>query len=215
MELRKRPRWRISMIIIMVVALTLLCVYFLLNAMIRPGLLLYAETRIQAIATDAIYEAIYTHMSNSEESYVDILQTNGEVQYIEMNNRALNKLASLISADVQNYINKIGVQGIDIPYGTASGIPQLAGYGPKMHMTFRPEGTSQVDFSSEFRSAGINQTMHRVHMVVRTDIAMVLPGMTQNISTKVDMTVAEHIVIGKVPNAYAGGSAGGILNLTP
>lgn len=215
MEIRKRPRRRAVIIIALVVVIALLSFYLTLSAFIRPGLLQYAETRIQAIATDAIYEAIHIQMSNSEDSYVDILQANGEVQYIEMNNRALNKLASLISADVQNYINKMGVQGIDIPLGTATGIPQLAGYGPKLHMTFLPEGTAQVDFSSEFRAAGINQTLHRVHMVVRTDIAMVLPGATRNITTKVDMTVAEHIVIGKVPNAYAGDGAGGILNLTP
>lgn len=216
---RKRPQKSKAVLIagIILAACLSVCllVYVVFNALVQPGLVQYAEYRIQSIATDAIYLAIETAMHTSDDSYVDILQENGQVYYIEMNSRELNKLASRVSTDVQDYINQIGVQGVDIPFGTASGIPLLAGHGPNILLKFRPEGTSQVDFSTEFRSAGINQTLHRVHMVVRTDISMVLPGVARTVTTRVDMTVAEHVIVGNVPEGYAGGDGTGILNLTP
>ncbi len=210
-----RKRHRLLALLVLFVVL-LAALYYMLNQYITPGLYLYAETRVQALATDAIYAAILTATDGvATEDYVTVMRSEDQVYYIEMNNRALNRLAAQCSTDVQNWLYDVGEQGITIPLGTASGIPLLSGGGPNVHVTFAPEGTAQVDFSSEFHDAGINQTMHRVHMQVRTDIALVLPGLTRNITTKVDMTVAEHIIVGRVPNAYAGSESAGELNLVP
>ncbi|MDR1619654.1 MAG: sporulation protein YunB [Clostridiales bacterium] len=219
MEIHLRRRAKIRRVIIIGggALAALLVAYFALNAIVRPGMIAYASVRVDALATDAIYASMGKLMAaeNDGEPYVSVLQSEKQVYYIEMNNRALNRLAANMASEVQTYINGLGAQGIDIPLGTASGIPMLAGRGPNIRMKFAMEGTAEIGYSSEFHSAGINQTLHRVHMVARTNIAFVLPGYAGVITTRGDMTVAEHVIVGEVPDGYVNGSMDGILNLTP
>ena len=69
-------------------------------------------------------------------------------------------------------------------------------------MTFYPESTINAAFTSEFRTAGINQTLHRVILRLAAEITVVLPSDVQVVSTRVEVPIAEHIIVGKVPEAF-------------
>lgn len=202
-EYRKRRLKRKMAVIIIAIFIMLLIIYLILNSLIMPPLIQYADTRVRTIANAAIYASIFSCIEEDSGAYVDILQQDGKVYYIEINNKALSSLASKCAMDVQQTLDQTGRQGIAVPWGTASGIPVFAGIGPSIRVSFEPKGTAQVNYSSEFRAAGINQTIHRIEMDVQVDIALVLPGYVKSISTNVDMTVAEHIIVGDVPNVYA------------
>ncbi len=218
MELRKRPRRRKIYVILGAVILLLALAYAFINAQLQPALARLAEIRVQSAASDAMYAAVLECLAADETSteFVDILQTQDQVYYIELNNRALNLFASRCAQAAQSRVASIGKQGIDIPMGTATGIPLFSGTGPMLHMTFHPESNVRTAFSSEFRTAGINQTLHRVVLRLEVQFAVVLPGSTCVVASQVDVPVAEHIIVGKVPEAFTDvNNEEDMLNLVP
>lgn len=204
MELRKRPRRRKIYVILGAVILLLALAYALINAQLQPALARLAQMRVQSAASDAMYAAVLECLEADETSteFVDILQTQDQVYYIELNNRALNLFALRCAQVAQARVTAIGKQGIDIPMGTATGIPLLSGTGPMLHMSFSPESNVRTAFSSEFRTAGINQTLHRVVLRLEVQFAVVLPGSANIVTSQVDVPVAEHIIVGKIPQAF-------------
>ena len=58
------------------------------------------------------------------------------------------------------------------------------------------------DFSSEFKSVGINQIKHSIYLNVVADISIVMPSRTQNLEVSTDILVGEFIIVGSIPEVY-------------
>lgn len=221
MEIRKRIRKYKVWILLGVIAFVIVACYVAINAQLQPALIKIAQVRVNAMASDAMYGAVLEYMNSleQEEPYFDVRASGDQVYYVELNRRALTKFGSECSLLAQKRLLEYGMQGISVPIGTASGISIFAGMGPNIQVTFRPENNMQTHFSSEFRSAGINQTLHRVIMKLEAQIAIILPGHTEIIYSYTDIPVAEQIIVGKVPQTYAdlnlNGSGDAPLNLVP
>ncbi len=218
MEIRKRPRRRKILWMIGAAALLFALSVGLVNAQLRPALIELAKTRVQAIASDAMYEAVLgcINAQPEETSYVDILKTADQVYYVEINNKELSLLAANCARAVQKSLSQVGQQGVQVSLGTASGLPLFSGTGPMLRMTFTPESSVQAAFTSEFRTAGINQTLHRIQMKISVQVAIVLPGSTQSIRVETMVPVAEHVIVGKVPGAFTDvNNEEDMLNLIP
>jgi hypothetical protein len=64
-------------------------------------------------------------------------------------------------------------------------------------------------FESSFVHAGINQTLHQVHMYVLVDVAVLVLGRTVIFTVESDVVVAETIIVGDVPDTFfQGGNYG-------
>lgn len=218
MDIRIRPRRKKVWLVLAAAALLFALSAALVNAQLRPAMEQLAKSRVQAMASEAMYEAVLDCINAQPEdvSYVDILKTDDQVYYVEINNMALAKLSAQCARAVQERLLSVGEQGIAVPMGTASGLPLLAGSGPMLRMTFMPESSAQAAYSSEFRTAGINQTLHKIQMRITAQIAVVLPGSTMSITVLTEVPVAEHIIVGKVPDAFTDvNNEEDMLNLIP
>ena len=60
-------------------------------------------------------------------------------------------------------------------YGNFTGNSLLAGCGPNVKVKVIPIGTVTTDFKTEFVSAGINQTRHRVYLTVYCTMYVAAP----------------------------------------
>ena len=202
MRVRSRLYKRL-LVIILAVALLGAFLYAFLNAQLRPALLQLARTRVQSAASSAMLEAVLDCLEGYEStSFVDILKTDDQVFYIELKNIELTRFSARCAKNAQARLISMGKQGIELPIGSISSVPLLSGYGPYVHMTFYPESTINAAFTSEFRTAGINQTLHRVILRLAAEITVVLPSDVQVVSTRVEVPIAEHIIVGKVPEAF-------------
>ncbi len=218
MEYRKRRVKRMIFIIAGAVLVLLILSYALINAQLRPALMHMAQTRVQAEASKAMYTSVLEQLSESEQStdFVEVQKTEDQVFYVELNSAAINLFAARCADAAQTKLTQIGKQGIDLPMGTAAGIPLFAGAGPMLRMNFSPEGAVQTHISSEFRSAGINQTLHRIILTLTADVAIILPGSARTDTVSLSMPVAEQIIVGKVPDAYTDvANQEDMLNLVP
>lgn len=86
--------------------------------------------------------------------------------------------------------------------GSFTGTRILSGIGPSVKLRIEMVGDVDTDFRSEFKEAGINQTLHRLYLQVDCKVAVLTPIHTieQNISNQV--ILAENVIVGKIPSTY-------------
>ena len=63
-------------------------------------------------------------------------------------------------------------------------------------------GTVKTNFVTEFESAGINQTRHKISLEATASVRIVLPSGARTVSVQASALMAESILIGDVPQSY-------------
>ena len=63
-------------------------------------------------------------------------------------------------------------------------------------------GNIDTNLKSEFSSAGINQTLHRIYLEVTCNVTILTPFNTIEESILNQVLLAEAVVIGTTPNTY-------------
>ena len=64
------------------------------------------------------------------------------------------------------------------------------------------EGTVETDLRSEFKEAGINQTLHRIYLEIRCDVSILTPYETINETIVNQVLLTEGVIVGNIPNTY-------------
>ena len=57
-------------------------------------------------------------------------------------------------------------------------------------------------FSTEFESAGINQTRHKIYLSLHTVVRLVIPSSARQVTLNGQMLIAESIIVGDVPQSF-------------
>ena len=65
-----------------------------------------------------------------------------------------------------------------------------------------PVGSVTTEFKTEFESAGINQTRHKIYIEASARVDLILPRGAQSAAINTQVSVAESIIIGGVPESY-------------
>ena len=94
-----------------------------------------------------------------------------------------------------------GVEATDAALKSA-GISLISGYGPPIKIEIFPYGEVGCKFLSQFISAGINQTQHKIYVQVDTFVNVVLPFKTLSVRMKNEVLVCESVIIGEIPETY-------------
>lgn len=198
--------------------IVVVCIYTLNS--VSPTIVAFSEAKIKSLTTAAVNSAIFEVMLEPI-SYGDLVSieknADGEITLIAANSMIINKLARDMAQSTETYIEKMGEQDVKIPIGTLSGSPLLAGKGFKVTIRVLPLGSVKCQFVSEFETAGINQTRHKIYLDVVATISIVLPTSQSIVKTNTPVLVSESIIVGKVPDTYlsAGSIFGQDYDLTP
>ena len=78
----------------------------------------------------------------------------------------------------------------------------LWGLGPTLKVHAMTVGTVDGEFFSEFTSAGVNQTLHRICLKLTVPLTLMLPGGAVETVSETELCVAETVIVGQVPQAY-------------
>lgn len=205
-KLSKRAKWRIALAIFL--AIIVLCFFYYFRV-ICPVIIGLSEEKVRSLATSSISKVVGDVMVSEQTSYDGLVHVsydaNNNVELIEVDTVEVNILIREVTRLVQDEFDKLGENGIDISLGTFTGIPFLFGYGPNVKINLVPVGSVQTNVHSSFTSAGLNQTLHRLYFVVSTIIGMVLPGMTENFTTNLEVLLCENVIVGQIPEVYLQG----------
>lgn len=127
----------------------------------------------------------------------------------------MNKLASEVALTVQETIKSIRTPTIRVPLGNIFGSQLLAQYGPKIDIDVTPIGRVNVDFFTEFQESGINQTRHKIYLVVKAQVKTIIPFSSSNMVVESTVPIAETIIVGRVPDNYINVPPNEFMNVVP
>ncbi len=177
----------------------------------------YANAR--SLAVHVLNQAVQ-EMVDTGIAYDEIMQVHrdeaGRVTLLKANTSLMNGLASETALRAQASLASLENQFISIPLGAALGMTILAGSGPRIRVQILPVGAVSAQFSTEFQSAGINQTRHRILLTLEATVRLVIPTGVREVAVSTQMAVAESIIVGQVPDSFVDvNNDSDMLNLLP
>lgn len=211
-----KPRFiRVALAIAIFVGVFVLsATYFRSN--IVPTVIENSDATVRAIGTNAVNLAATSVLNENvtyDELFTVVKDTDENITMIQANSPKINSIARQIANLAQANLDALGVQTVDIAFGTFTGLALLTGLGPDVSINIVPIGTAYCDFVSAFSSAGINQTLHKIYIDVYADIDVITPIADQVIQVKAEVLVCENLIVGKIPSTYLDVN-GNLLNLT-
>ena len=202
--LRNQKNVKKKIIFLILLILIMISLIYLVHYNLEPKILALCDSRAKRIGITATSSVINDTFSDVDyDDLVTIKQDqSGKVTAINADVSKLNRLASEVLLGVQDKLSSI--EEVDIKYPVASlfGESIFSGYGPKLNVKVIPSGTATVNFNSEFESAGINQTRHRISIQVKTNVRIIAPFFSKTNEYADEITIAESIIVGEVPASY-------------
>ncbi|WMM23441.1 sporulation protein YunB [Tissierella sp. MB52-C2] len=198
-------RWKEKKLIISIVIIILFAiyVYFYIDNNIKPTLIALSEIKAKAVTTTAINDTIKSRLKNNI-SYDDLIlikyDNNGRATLVQANMMMMNTIAADVALEVQEQLGKLSANKVDVPLGNAFNRQMIR--LPSIKLEIQPQGSVNVDFSTEFEEAGINQTRHRIYLIVMTDIRMIIPLTSETLRVTTNIPIAETVIVGEVPEQY-------------
>ena len=123
----------------------------------------------------------------------------GEPVAVQADTAALHELRLQVLGTLEESLN--GSVTVEVPVGSLTGVALFNGRGFPVPLTLGMEGSADLSFQTEFVSAGINQSCHRVTMTV----AVKAQGFSQSrrfetqVEVETSTVLAETVLVGAVP----------------
>ncbi|MGO1818505.1 MAG: sporulation protein YunB [Senegalia sp. (in: firmicutes)] len=201
----KRKTFKKRYVIIVILIVFIIYSFLIIDKNIRPTILAISQVKARMVATQAINDAVKENIGE-ELQYKNLINLNydneGKLRTIQNNTMMMTKISSNIALAVQDEIRQIGIKKVRIPLGNALNSQLLSQYGPKVSMKMTPQGSVTVDFTSEFIESGINQTVHRVILIIKTNVRIIVPLATETEKVITQIPIAETVIVGEVPDSY-------------
>jgi sporulation protein YunB len=194
-------------IIVFFVLTLFLCVLISLfiNNVVYGVITEYAEVKVREMTVAAVNKAVLDAVSG-DLTYDDIVSVTkdggGNVTVMQANTILINKIAQDVAKQAVKEFESIGEQTLEIPIGSLSGSPLFTGLGPPVCVKILSASSVICRFKSEFDSAGINQTRHKIYIEAAADMNIVLPAASKNVECVVEIYIAEAVLVGDVPRTF-------------
>ena len=187
-------------------AMILLGIVFLTDLSLRPVIQTVNAYECHAAVTRIINKAVLAELERSDVNYASLVDlttdSSGEVVSVASNVMNINRLKTNVSDRIEREIERMSAIDIEIPIGTLTGVELLHGRGFPVGMTVKPLGYARTAIISEFKEAGINQTLHRILIEISADVDAVIPGYSTEVEVHTTIIAAETVIVGRVPDAY-------------
>ncbi|MBP3630553.1 MAG: sporulation protein YunB, partial [Clostridia bacterium] len=160
---------------------------------------------IDEMSTKAINESISEVMLGTV-NYDDLIHIvtdgNGKITMLQANSIVINTLTQEVVKKTYNSLFNRLYDPLYIPLGSFSGIPAFSNWGPIISIEISPYGNVNCKFISEFKTGGINQTIHKIYALVDTKVSVVLPLNKLVCENSAEVLICESLIIGDIPDTY-------------
>ena len=203
---RVKIRWRRALVCLLVCLLLIAGGVLLVEQNLTRVVLSLAQAQARAMAVRILNEAATELLSSGEVTCDTLMHVtaddNGQVRLIQANTPEMNRLAARVSLLAQAKLQESRDQLVRVPLGSALGMTLFAGAGPKIEVRILPVGSVHAEFHTDFQTAGINQTRHRVSLLLTAQVQMVIPTGAQRVEATTQVAMAESIIVGEVPETF-------------
>ncbi len=213
----KKTKKRLVTLLVIVLIVVSLVSY---NSMVlQPLIIKIAEEETRLLLAQKLNDKnlkIQEYVEKYDNLYDYKRNDKGEIVLISANTSAINVLCMMSQYEIQSILNTFADEKIHISVGALIGGSLFADLGDKIAITVYSLGTSTVEWKSQFTSCGINQTLHRSFIVIKSSVSIILPTQSKNITMTTELLVAENVLVGTVPDTYLTGiDDSSILDLVP
>ena len=210
---RRRHTVREPILLTLVLAVVIAAWFIaILELRLRPVVEQLAARQVNNHVT-ALLNAALADMENGYGGLVEIERDlDGPIVAVTGTIDRINQIRGKVVQEALDAVAAIDVHTLGVPLGSLFDFDLLWAKGPVIEVHSLVAGTVSTSVRSDFQSAGINQTLHRVLLDVEVPLTVLLPGSRGNTVVCVTVCVAETVIVGKVPQTYlnvAGGDTNG------
>lgn len=121
---------------------------------------------------------------------------------MNLNVSNVNKICTDISILLQESLDNKNNTRFNVRLGSLTGSKLLIGRGPNVEIIMETAGDIETNIESEFLSAGINQTLHKIYIDIRCHINLLTAYKDTKEEVSVQVLLAEAVIVGNIPDAY-------------
>ena len=206
-------RWLILLVLLLTAAV------IAMEQNLSQTMLDMAFARAYSMAVETINRAVKQAMGQgvAYEQLIDAqMDAQGRVSMLRANTMRMNELASQTALLAERELGSAENQVVEIPLGAALGVSFLSGFGPRLEVQILPVGAVHTSFDTEFETAGINQTRHKIFLNLRATVSLIVPTGSQLVEVTSTVPIAESIIVGEVPESFVDvNNEEDMLNLIP
>ena len=202
-RLSTRQRIAVWCTIVLLIAAALAC---MAQLHMKPILTSLATARVSNTVNRIVVAAVNEAIASGDIDYGALVDFEkdyeGHITALRSNMAEVNRLQNKISDDILARLSEVSTSELHIPLGTLTGSALLAGRGPSLDIRMQAVGSTTASFRDAFTSAGINQTRHQILLDVDVYMSILLPGFSTYTKVANEITVAETVIVGSVPQNY-------------
>lgn len=163
------------------------------------------EEAARSYLLSAINQAVNEELQEGEGSFVAVCKSgSGEVSAVSADAAKLNSLKTGVLSRLSKSLN--GKVTAYVPIGSLTNVGILNGRGPKVPIKLNLESSADISFQTEFDSAGVNQSCHRITMTVKARTYSQSRRFETRVEAQTATVLAETVIIGDVPNVALTGN---------
>ena len=204
--LKKRKKSCKNFVALFLVLFLIVGLFIYYNFVVYKEISKYQLDYMNKNLTESVNDAVLLSLNEDESSYSNLVSVeknnNGDIVLISANTYQVNKISRKIvdftNAELKNKTSK----GIPIPFLAFTGIPLISGYGNSVHIKSLFVSSVECEFISDFKSVGINQTLHSIFVEVICSSKLSGFIVKDYVKCASKVLICESVLIGKVPEIY-------------
>ena len=209
----KRPKHRRNMnfkqckiysnfFIVLLIIIVFNSIIYIFGKRILPTVLELGEIKIKSEAVKVMNEeSVNVYSENFK--YDDIINiekdSDGNITMIRANTVKQNYLASQVVLKCDERLSELEDLGVKIPLGYLTNNVMFYNMGPKITVKMQQIGNITTSYESEFESAGINQTRHKIYLNMTATMRVIVPFNSKEVEVTCQIPVSDTIIVGKIP----------------
>ncbi len=182
---------------------------FVLSLWIQKG----SEPSLRSMAKSKVnqeFQVFLTEFLTNADNYPNFLKIqydqNGKIQSMSADIGAVNRFKSRLMQSYLQLQNENGAQSVKIPIGNLTHQPLFYGRGPSFEVKILPCQQVSFDLQDQFSSAGINQTLHEIDLVITAEIEILLPSGVIYETLSGSIALSKTLIVGDIPQIFSSGS---------
>lgn len=191
-----------SLLIVLIIIIAFNFIIYIFGKRILPIVLNMGEVKIKSEAVKIMNEeSVNVYSENFK--YDDIINiekdADGNITMIRSDTVKQNYLASQVVLKCDERLSELEDLGVKIPLGYLTNNVMLYNMGPKITVKMQQVGNITTSYESEFQSAGINQTRHKIYLNLTTTMRVIVPFNSKEVEVTCQIPVSDTIIVGKIP----------------
>lgn len=208
---KRRKNIKNKIIIFIIIIIFILIFIFLIRSIeknIAPSAIRQGEYYSRLTANKVINKAVSDYLKENKYEYSDfsaiLYDEDGRAVSIESISYNINKVQSDLVVKISDEFSDGKNIRTKIPIGSLTDSYILAGRGFCVPLDICSIANVDVKLKSDFTTAGLNQTCHRISAVVSAEINSAIPLYSFSSRAEFEFLIAENVIVGDVPDYRSG-----------